>query len=105
MINSITFIFNLFIYFWWRLVAGFMSLEVFPFSSNFCKILGSIYVKFFFNGHIILFILFYFWLRWVFVAVHRLSVVTVSRDYASLRWLLIAAASRCRARSLGMRAQ
>ena len=27
----------------------------------------------------------YFWLRWVFVAMHRLSLVVVSRGYSSLR--------------------
>ena len=41
----------------------------------------------------ILFYLFYFWLRWVFVAVHGLSLVAASRGYASLGWLLIAVAS------------
>ena len=49
----------------------------------------------FFN--INLFILFiYFWLRWVFIAAHRLPLVAVSRGYSllqwagfSLRWLLL----------------
>ena len=36
----------------------------------------------------------YFWLRWVFLAEHRLSLVAAHR-------LLIAVASRCRARALG----
>ena len=38
----------------------------------------------------------YFWLRWVFIAAHRLSLVAVSRGYSSLRcagfslqWLLL----------------
>ena len=38
----------------------------------------------------------YFWLRWVFVAAHRLSLVAASRGYSSLRcvgvslrWLLL----------------
>ena len=42
------------------------------------------------------FSLFYFWLRWVFVAVRRLSLVVASRGYSSLwcagfslRWLLL----------------
>ena len=33
--------------------------------------------------HLTIFCLFiYFWLRWVFVAVHRLSLATVSGDYS-----------------------
>ena len=43
-----------------------------------------------------LFIYFYFWLRWVFVAGHGLSLVAASRGYSSLRcagfsvqWLLL----------------
>ena len=41
-----------------------------------------------------LFILFiYFWLRWVFVAVRRLSLVVASGVYSPLRGLLIAVAS------------
>ena len=39
---------------------------------------------------------FYFWLRWVFVAVHRLSLAVASGGYSSLqctgfslRWLLL----------------
>ena len=52
----------------------------------------------FFNVFIYLFIylLTYFWLRWVFVAAHRLSLVAVSGGYSSLqcagfslRWLLL----------------
>ena len=36
----------------------------------------------------------YFWLRWVFVAVHRLSLVVASRGYSvALHGLLIAVAS------------
>ena len=51
---------------------------------------------FFFNKFIYLFIYFYFWLRWVFVAAHGLSLVAASRVYSSLRcadfslrWLLL----------------
>ena len=40
--------------------------------------------------------LFYFWLHWVIVAAHRLSLVSASRGYSSLRcagfslwWLLL----------------
>ena len=41
-----------------------------------------------------LFILFiYFWLRWVFVAVRRLSLVVASGGYSPLRGLLLAMAS------------
>ena len=32
-----------------------------------------------------LFILFFFWLRWVFVAAHGLSLVAASRGYSLLR--------------------
>ena len=42
------------------------------------------------------FFLIYLWLRWVFVAAHRLSLVAVSEGYSSLRctgfsvrWLLL----------------
>ena len=51
-----------------------------------------------------LFIYFYFWLRWVFVAVRGLPLVAVSRGYSSLqctgfslRWLLLlqSMGSRC----------
>ena len=37
--------------------------------------------------------IFYFWLLWVFVAVHRLSLVAVSGGHSSLCGLLIAVAS------------
>ena len=43
----------------------------------------------------------YFWPHWVFVAVHRLSVVAASRGYSSL-WC--AGFSCCGARALGMQA-
>ena len=53
------------------------------------------YQKLFLKKFIYLFI--YFWLRWVFVAVHGLSLVAESRGYSWLRcvgfslwWLLIA---------------
>ena len=42
---------------------------------------GSIVFK-----KIILFIYLYFWLCWVFIALLRLSLVAVSRDYSSLRY-------------------
>ena len=50
------------------------------------------------------FIYFYFWLRWVFVAAHGLSLVAASGGYSSLRctgcslqWLLLlrSTGSRC----------
>ena len=57
----------------------------------------------------------YFWLRWVFVAVHGLSLVAVKGGYSSLRyvvfslrWLLLlqSMGSRCTGfNSCGMRAQ
>ena len=59
---------------------------------------------FFFNKFIYLFICIYFWLRWVFVAAHGLSLVVVSGGYSSmwctgfsLQWLLLlqSTGSRC----------
>ena len=57
----------------------------------------------------------YFWLRWVFVAVHELSLVAVSGGYSSLRcagfslrWLLLLGSTGSRHMgfsSCGMRAQ
>ena len=51
-------------------------------------------LTFFFNKFIYLGV--YFWLRWVFIAARRLSLVVVSRGYSSLRcvglslrWLLL----------------
>ena len=45
---------------------------------------------------LVLFCFVYFWLRWVFVAVHGLSLVAASRGYSllrcegfSLQWLLL----------------
>ena len=43
----------------------------------------------------------YFWLRWVFIAVHGLSLVVASGGYSSLQ---CAGFSCCRARALGVRA-
>ena len=43
----------------------------------------------------------YFWLRWVFVAAHGLSLVAASRGYLSLPCVGF---SCCRARALGARA-
>ena len=56
-----------------------------------------IFLFFFFKGNFGFFNLFiYFWLRWVFIAAHRLSFVVASGDYSlmqcagfSLRWLLV----------------
>ena len=54
----------------------------------------TVWFHFFLNKFIYLFI--YFWLRWVFVAAHGLSLVAVSGGYSSLRcmgfslqWLLL----------------
>ena len=51
----------------------------------------------FFLKNFILFLFIYFWLHWVFIAVHGLSVVVASRGYYyslgcvgfSLQWLLL----------------
>ena len=55
--------------------------------------IGKFYFYYFLK---IYFILFYFWLCWVFVAAHGLSLVAASRGYSSLRcagfslqWLLL----------------
>ena len=51
-----------------------------------------IVVFFFFNKFIYLFI--YLWLRWIFVAAHRLSLVAAKGGYSvAVRALLIAVAS------------
>ena len=70
-------------------------------------------ILFYFKTLFILFI--YFWLRWVFVAAHGLSLVAVSGGYSSLRcvgfslqWLLLlwSTSSRCAGfSSCGMQAQ
>ena len=58
--------------------------------------------NFFFN----LFNLFYFWLCWVFIAVHGLSLVAVSGGYSScgVRASHCSGFSCCRAQALGARA-
>ena len=59
---------------------------------------GLLILFFFFNKFIYLFI---YWLRWIFIAVRRLSLVAASRGYSllrcagfSLRWLLFVAEHR-----------
>ena len=47
---------------------------------------GSLEGRLFIYIFIIILKKFYFWLRWVFIAVCRLSLVVVSRGYSSLRW-------------------
>ena len=68
----------------------------------------------FFFFLIYLFIYIYFWLRWVFVAAHGLSLVVAGRGYSllrcagfSLQWLLLlqSTGSRCVGFSSGTRAQ
>ena len=61
----------------------------------FCKYNLSSYVLFFLLKHAT-FKFIYFWLHWVFIAVHGLSLVVVSRGYSSLlcvgfslQWLLL----------------
>ena len=61
---------------------------------------------FFFNKFILFIV--YFWLRWVFVAVRRLSLVAVSGGYSSLRcagfslqWLLLLQSSGSRLTGFG----
>ena len=70
---------------------GLYQLEKFLCIPGF---LSMFFFCFFFLNKFILFI--YFWLRWVFIAVHGLSLVAVSRGYSSfqcagfsLRWLLL----------------
>ena len=74
---------------------------------------GTTMLSFLKNKFIYLFI--YFWLRWVFIAAHGLSLVAASRDYSSLlctgfslQWLLLlqSTGSRCMGFSgCGTRAQ
>ena len=65
---------------------------------NFLPILIFINLIFYFFNK---FIYFYFWLRWVFIAMCRLSLVAASGGYSSL-WC--AGFSCCRAWALGVRA-
>ena len=62
----------------------------------------SPFLSFFFFINLFIYI-FYFWLRWVFVAARRLSLVAASRSYSllhctgfSLRWLLLLLSTGCR---------
>ena len=57
----------------------------------------------FFNINLFIYLLIYFWLRWVFVAARRLSLVAESGGllFIAVRGLLTAVASRCGARALG----
>ena len=56
----------------------------------------------FFKGN---FIFIYFWLRWVFIAARALSSCEErGLLFVAVRGLLIAVASRCRARALGAQA-
>ena len=74
-----------------------------------------IYFSFFFLKNKFIYLFVCFWLRWVFVAVHGLSLVAVSGGYSSLRWvgfslrwllLLRSTGSRCVGfSSCGMQAQ
>ena len=79
------------------LVEGFWWM---PFTTLRKFSLILFFILLFFN----LFILIYFWLHWVFVAAHGLSLAAVSRAYSSLRcegfslrWLLLlqSMGSRC----------
>ena len=65
--------------------------------------LGFLFLKI---NLLILFYLFYLWLRWVFVAVHGLFSGCGERGllFVAVHRLLIAVASRCRAWALDMRA-
>ena len=76
------------------------SITYTPFPQFPCA--TSFSCTFFLKKFIYLFI--YFWLHWVFIAVHRLPLVTASRGYTllqcvgfSLRWLLLprSKGSRC----------
>ena len=72
-------------------------LQLFPFSVFFISVivfLISVWLSFKITFFISIFI--YFWLHWVFVAVHGLSLVAASRGYSllqcagfSLWWLLL----------------
>ena len=53
-------------------------------------------------GFVVVIKFIYFWLRWVFIAAHGLSLVVVSEDYSLVvvLKLLTAMASHCRVRVL-----
>ena len=60
------------------------------------KINKSLLQSFSFSSFLKINLFIYFWLRWVFIAVHRLSLVAASSGYSSLRcggfslwWLLL----------------
>ena len=74
--------------------------QIFPYARSRQRVGDKIGVKadsfFKINLFIYLFLFIYFWLCWVFVAAHGLSLVAVSRGYSSLRcvglslrWLLL----------------
>ena len=59
------------------------------------------------NGIFIIIIIIYFWLRWIFIAAHGLSLAVESRDYSllwgggfSLRWLFLLRSTGSRAHLL-----
>ena len=56
------------------------------------------------HTYILFFFLLFFWLRWVFVTAHGLSLVAASRGCSSLRASRCGGFSCCRARALGTRA-
>ena len=80
-------------------VVVFVSLSFWIFFSDFSSKSDSFFscVQFVVKPvHWILFFLIYFWLRWVFIAARRLSLVAASGGYSllqcvgfSLRWLLL----------------
>ena len=76
-----------------------------PFTFNvIAGIIGfkSTVLLFVFYFSHLFFLIIYFWLCWVFIAAHGLSVVALSGGYFSLaHGLFIAMASRCGARALG----
>ena len=83
------------------------------------RVLNRIWKYIYIFNKFIYFYFIYFWLHWVFVAAHGLSLVAVSEGYSSLRcaglvavaslvaewlWLHCSGFSCCRAQALGMRA-
>ena len=70
-----------------NLDVGYMGVDICQNSSNCALFLFNAFLKFLFI---------YFWLHWVFVAAHGLSLVAASGGYSSLRcacfslrWLLL----------------
>ena len=78
----------IFAYFHQRLLK-FLEYRSFAFLDSFTVVNGIFFI-------VIIYLFIYFWLRWIFIAAHGLSLVVESRDYSllwgggfSLQWLFL----------------